>query len=123
MFKASLEKLTKMMSAEQFEFSCHWSFFSIYYSKWIQKEGENQIAQRVDSVLVHLLEYLTAIKTLPEILAPFYNTIKDQLNSEWIYEVIVSSKMPTKGFLPYQRNKNHSPKNAYTHQKIPRKSS
>ena len=98
MFKASLEKLTKMMSAEQFEFSCHWSFFSIYYSKWIQKEGENQIAQRVDSVLVHLLEYLTAIKTLPEILAPFYNTIKDQLNSEWIYEVIVSSKMPTKKY-------------------------
>ena len=28
--------------------------------------------------------------------------IKGQLNSEWIYEVIVSPKMPTKkGFLPY----------------------
>ena len=62
------------MSAGQFEFSCHWSFFSIYYSKWSQNEGENQIAQRVDSVLVHLLENLAAIKVLPEILAPFYNT-------------------------------------------------
>ena len=32
---------------------------------------------------------------------------KGQLNSEWIYEVIVSPKMPTKnqGFLPYPLNK------------------
>ena len=36
---------------------------------------------------------------------------KGQLNSEWIYEVIVSTKMQTKNykdFLPYQTNKDRS---------------
>ena len=67
----SPKKWTKMKSAGQFRFSCHWSFLSIYYSKWSQNEGKNQIVQRVDSVLVHFLENLTAIKVLTEILAPF----------------------------------------------------
>ena len=49
---------------------------------------------------------------------------KGQLNSECIYEVIVSPKMQTlksQGFLPYQTNKDRSQKNAYTHQKITKK--
>jgi hypothetical protein len=31
----------------------------------------------------------------------FSDTVKGQLNSEWIYEVIVSPKMPTKNFKEY----------------------
>ena len=42
---------------------------------------ENQIAQRVDSVLVHILENLTAIKVLQEIVAPFFLTLLVPLNN------------------------------------------
>ena len=46
---------------------------------------------------------------------------KGQLNSEWIYEVIVSSKIPNKifpGFCPTEQTRIIAKENAYTHQKI-----
>ena len=52
-------------------------------------------------------------------------TIKDQLNSEWIYEVIVSPKMQTKNyknFCPTKQTRIVAKKTAYTHQKITKKS-
>ena len=40
---------------------------------------------------------------------------KGQLNSEWIYEVIINANQKLQGFLPYQTNKDHSQKTAYSH--------
>ena len=50
---------------------------------------------------------------------------KGQLNSEWIYEVIVSPKMPTKNckdFCPTKQTRIVAKKPAYNHQKITKKS-
>ena len=50
---------------------------------------------------------------------------KGQLNSEWIYEVIVSHKMPTKNyknFCPTKQTRIVAKKTAYNHQKITKKS-
>ena len=52
-------------------------------------------------------------------------TIKGQLNSEWIYEVIVSPKMQTKNykdFCPTKQKRIVAKKTAYTHQNITKKS-
>ena len=49
---------------------------------------------------------------------------KGQLNSEWIYEVIVSPKMQTKNykdFCPTKQTRIVAKKTAYTHQKITKK--
>ena len=46
---------------------------------------------------------------------------KDQLNSEWIYEVIVSPKMQTKDFCPTKQTRIVAKKTASTHQKITKK--
>ena len=51
--------------------------------------------------------------------------IKGQLNSEWIYEVIISPKMQTKNykdFCPTKKTRIVAKKTAYTHQKITKKS-
>ena len=48
-------------------------------------------------------------------------TTKGQLNSEWIYEVIVSPKIQTKNykdFCPTKQTRIVTKKTAYTHQKI-----
>ena len=50
---------------------------------------------------------------------------KGQLDSEWIYEVIVSPKMKTKNykdFCPTKQTRIVAKKTAYTHQKIIKKS-
>ena len=50
---------------------------------------------------------------------------KGHLNSEWIYEVIVSPKMQTqnyKDFCPTKQTRIVAKKTAYTHQKITKKS-
>ena len=47
--------------------------------------------------------------------------LKGQLNSEWIYEVIVSPQMPTVNypdFCPTKQTRVVAQKTAYTHQKI-----
>ena len=46
---------------------------------------------------------------------------KDQLNSEWIYEVIVSPKMQTKDFCPTKQTRIVAKKTAYACQKIIKK--
>ena len=51
--------------------------------------------------------------------------IKGQLNSEWIYEVIVSPKMQTKNykdFCPTKQTKIVAKKTAYTHHQITKNS-
>ena len=50
---------------------------------------------------------------------------KGQLNSEWIYEVIISPKMQTKSykdFCPTKQTRIIAKKTAYSHQKITKKS-
>ena len=86
----------------------------------------------VDSGLVsyHKVLFFTiwyaAIRTLVKgLLANNNEETKGQLNSEWIYEVIISPKMLIKNykdFCPTKQTRIVAKKTAYTHQEITKKS-
>ena len=82
-----------------------------------QKAPKNQKCYNLDtSVLFNL--YFKGYK-----LITYYLFKKDQLNSEWIYDVIVSPKMQTKNYKNFCLTKQTRivAKTAYTHQKITKK--